>query len=80
MTPPATRKGSRDDARGASRDSVVDGDSDFQSTLGRPSSLWPDSSQWGDLEAARFAASRFDPLAEEQARLREQAAAASTPG
>jgi len=53
-----------------------DADSDFQSTLSRPSSLWPDSSQWGDASSARFVASHFDPVSEEQARQREQAAAA----
>lgn len=53
-----------------------DADIDFQSTLSRPSSLWPDTSQWGDGEAVRFSASHFDPLLEEQSRLREQAAAA----
>lgn len=42
----------------------------------RPSSLWPDTAQTLDGEALRFAVSHFDPLAEEQARLREQAAAA----
>jgi len=53
-----------------------DADGDFQSTLSRPSSLWPDSSQWGDASSARFVASHFDPVSEEQARQREQAAAA----
>ncbi|MFO1265646.1 MAG: histidine kinase [Rubrivivax sp.] len=63
----------------AQRDAAHDGHSDFHAThssLSRPSSLWPDTAQTLDGEALRFAASRFDPLAEEQARLREQAAAA----
>jgi two-component system sensor histidine kinase AlgZ len=51
-------------------------DSDFQASLSRPSSLWPDTSQMLEGGAQRFVTSHFDPLAEEQQRLREQAAAA----
>ena len=51
-------------------------DSDFQATLSRPPSLWPDTTQQGESPGLRFSASHFDPLVEEQARLREQAAAA----
>jgi two-component system sensor histidine kinase AlgZ len=51
-------------------------DSDFGSTLGRLSSLWPETTQQGDLAASRFSISRFDPLAEERSRQRDQAAAA----
>ena len=56
-------------------------DSDMHATLSRPLSVWPDTSQQGDgtgapFSASHFSASHFDPLAEEQARLRDQAAAA----
>ena len=48
-------------------------DVDFVPTVSRPGSLWPDTV----LPASTsFAASRFDPLAEEQSRLQVQAAAA----
>ena len=52
------------------------GGGESDSMLSRLSSVWPDSTQQGDGAAARFTASHFDPLAEEQARLREHAAAA----
>ncbi|MBL8342254.1 MAG: histidine kinase [Rubrivivax sp.] len=51
-------------------------DSDFGAPLSRLSSLWPETTQQGDLAASRFSISHFDPLAEERSRLREQAAAA----
>jgi two-component system sensor histidine kinase AlgZ len=40
----------------------------------RPASLWPDSTRTAPLGASGFAATRFDPLAEEQARLQKQLA------
>ncbi len=51
-------------------------DSDFHGAPSRPSSLWPDTSQQAESGARRFSVSHFDPLGEEQARLRVQAAAA----
>ena len=42
----------------------------------RPASLWPDTTQAGDGSSTGFAPTRFDPLAEERARLQTQAAAA----
>jgi two-component system sensor histidine kinase AlgZ len=51
--------------------------SDFPPTASRPASLWPESTR--PLEpgsASGFAPSRFDPIAEERARLQTQAAAA----
>jgi two-component system sensor histidine kinase AlgZ len=41
----------------------------------RPASLWPDSVRTATLGASGFAATRFDPLAEERARLQTQLAA-----
>ena len=41
----------------------------------RPASLWPDSTRPAALGASGFAATRFDPLAEERARLQTQLAA-----
>ncbi len=41
----------------------------------RPASLWPDSTRTVALGASGFSATRFDPLAEEQARLQKQLAA-----
>lgn len=41
----------------------------------RPASLWPDSTRPATLGASGFAATRFDPLAEEQARLQKLLAA-----
>ncbi len=46
------------------------------STTVRAESLWPDSSQQPALDSSAYALSRFDPLAEERARLQQQAAAA----
>jgi two-component system, LytTR family, sensor histidine kinase AlgZ len=52
-------------------------DADFPPTLSRPASLWPDSTrQAGPRTSSRFATTRFDPLAEERARVEVQAAAA----
>lgn len=55
---------------------INEADSEFQAALNRPPSVWPDTSQLAEGDALRFSASHFDPLADEQARLREQAAAA----
>ena len=41
----------------------------------RPDSLWPDSTRAGPLTASGFAVTRFDPLADENARLQKQLAA-----
>ncbi len=49
---------------------------DFPPTVSRPLSLWPESTRPGDLGSTSFASTRFDPLAEERARLQTQAAAA----
>ncbi|MDE2081632.1 MAG: histidine kinase [Burkholderiales bacterium] len=49
---------------------------DLASTLSRPASLWPETTRPAPLPSTGFAASRFDPLAEERARLKVQAAAA----
>jgi hypothetical protein len=35
----------------------------------RPASLWPDSTRPASLSASGFAATRFDPLAEDRARV-----------
>ncbi len=48
----------------------------FAPTASRPQSLWPESTRSAELPSSSFAASRFDPLAEERARLQAQAAAA----
>jgi two-component system sensor histidine kinase AlgZ len=48
---------------------------DFAATASRPQSLWPDSTRAPE-SPSRFATTRFDPLAEERARLQAQAAAA----
>jgi len=42
----------------------------------RPASLWPDSTRPAPLASSSFAITRFDPLAEERARLQAKAAAA----
>lgn len=80
MAPPAASDAQRADSAGrAERAPSADADSDagFDSTAtSRPSSVWPDSAHWGGGDAARFSVSRFDPLGEQQARAREQAAAA----
>lgn len=52
------------------------GDSDFPPTASRPASLWPETSRQPPPASTSFAASRFDPLAEERARLQAQGAAA----
>ena len=51
-------------------------DSDFQTTASRPASLWPESTRPAELSHSAFAITRFDPLAEERARLQSQGAAA----
>ncbi|MFO1294495.1 MAG: histidine kinase [Rubrivivax sp.] len=48
----------------------------FAPTASRPQSLWPESTRSPEPASSSFAASRFDPLAEERARLQAQAAAA----
>ena len=48
----------------------------FAPTAGRTSSLWPDSTRAGGAASTGFAHSRFDPMAEDRARLQQQAAAA----
>ena len=51
--------------------------SDFPATASRPASLWPDSTRPPEPGASSsFAPSRFDPVAEERARLQAQAAVA----
>ena len=42
----------------------------------RPASLWPDTTRNGAAASSSFVLSRFDPMAEERARLQAQAAAA----
>jgi two-component system sensor histidine kinase AlgZ len=49
---------------------------DFPPTASRPASLWPESTRPVDLQSTGFAITRFDPIAEERARLQTQAAAA----
>jgi two-component system, LytTR family, sensor histidine kinase AlgZ len=52
-------------------------DADFAPTMSRPASLWPDTAQQaGPRSSNSFAATRFDPLADERARAAVQAAAA----
>lgn len=50
----------------------------FAPTASRPASLWPETASVGaaDAAASAFATSRFDPLADERARLQARAAAA----
>jgi len=48
----------------------------FPPTASRPQSLWPETTRPAALASSSFATSRFDPLAEERARLQAQAAAA----
>lgn len=50
--------------------------SDFAPTASRPASLWPETTRQPPPASTSFAASRFDPLVEERARLQVQAAAA----
>lgn len=51
-------------------------DDSFAPTGTRPASLWPSSLRVSDRPSSGFAGTRFDPLAEEHARLQAQAAAA----
>ena len=51
-----------------------EGHADFDSTISRPASLWPDTTVTPGTSS--FGVTRFDPLAEEQARLQTQLAAA----
>ena len=51
-------------------------DSDFKTTQSRDASLWPDTNRAGGSPSTHFATTRFDPVAEERARLQVQAAAA----
>ena len=51
-------------------------DDEFAPTGTRPASLWPASTRAADRASTGFASTRFDPLAEERARLQAQAAAA----
>jgi two-component system, LytTR family, sensor histidine kinase AlgZ len=52
-------------------------EADSQPTISRPASLWPDTTQQAGLRSSsNFAATRFDPVAEERARAEVQAAAA----
>ena len=48
---------------------------DFSATLSRPASLWPDSVRPDEVPSTSFAVTRFDPIAEERARLQTQVAA-----
>ena len=48
---------------------------DFSATLSRPASLWPDSVRPDEAPSTSFAVTRFDPIAEERARLQTQVAA-----
>jgi two-component system sensor histidine kinase AlgZ len=48
----------------------------FAPTASRPQSLWPESTRPAELPSSHFANSRFDPQAEERARVQAQAAAA----
>ncbi|MBA4175350.1 MAG: sensor histidine kinase [Leptothrix sp. (in: Bacteria)] len=48
---------------------------DFEATATRPASLWPDSARPSDMASTGFAATRFDPLADERGRLQAQVAA-----
>ncbi len=51
-------------------------DPDFAATVSRADSLWPDTTRRADTGSTGFASTRFDPFAEERARLQTQAAAA----
>ncbi len=48
----------------------------FAPTASRPASLWPETTRPLESQTGAFATTRFDPLAEERARLRAEAAAA----
>ena len=49
---------------------------DFAPTATRPASLWPDSARPAEPQSTHFSTTRFDPVAEERARIQTQAAAA----
>ncbi len=49
---------------------------DFEPTASRPASLWPDSTRSTETQSTSFSNTRFDPVAEERARIQTQAAAA----
>jgi two-component system, LytTR family, sensor histidine kinase AlgZ len=49
---------------------------EFAATASRDPSLWPDSTRASVSSTSQFAVSRFDPIAEERARLHAQAGAA----
>ena len=49
---------------------------EFPPTSSRPASLWPENTRPGDSPSTTFAITRFDPLAEEHARVQTQVAAA----
>ncbi|HRD97743.1 MAG TPA: hypothetical protein PLA97_15235, partial [Rubrivivax sp.] len=51
-------------------------DDEFAPTGTRPASLWPASTRVPERQSTGFASTRFDPMAEERARLQAQAAAA----
>ncbi|MDP1648030.1 MAG: histidine kinase [Rubrivivax sp.] len=51
-------------------------DTDFPPTASRPASLWPETTRQTEAQSSSFAITRFDPIAEERARLQAQAAAA----
>ncbi len=53
----------------------TEGSADFAFTASRPASLWPESTR-SAVASTGFSATRFDPLADERARLQAQAAAA----
>jgi two-component system sensor histidine kinase AlgZ len=53
-----------------------DGPADSPFTVSRPASLWPETTRPAALPSTGFSVTRFDPLAEERARLQTQAAAA----
>ena len=48
----------------------------FAPTASRPASLWPETTRPLESQTGAFATTRFDPLSEERARLRAEAAAA----
>jgi two-component system sensor histidine kinase AlgZ len=50
--------------------------SDFGATGTRPASVWPESARPGGEPSSQFSPTRFDPLADERARLQSLAAAA----
>lgn len=55
---------------------MSDPDAEFPASETRPASLWPDSVRPDAGRSTGFASTRFDPIAEERARARAQAAAA----